>query len=97
LQEQLDDPAGHDVLLQASRCGVPICVMHGDRDDAVDLLAGKAITHKLNKPLIVLQDSNHVLNLSNPSNIDGPRSVPLLKAIDEIVRFIGQHNDRGSG
>lgn len=97
LQEQLDDPQGHDVLLQASRCTVPICVMHGDRDDAVELEAGKAIAYKLNKPLIVLQDSNHVLNMSNPSNTDGPRSVPFLKATDEIVRFIGQHTDHAIG
>lgn len=93
LQEQLDEPNAHDVPLQASRCGVPICVMHGDNDDAVDISAGEAITHKLNPPLFVLPGSNHVLNMPNPSDREAPRSLPFLKAIDEINRFIGQHSD----
>lgn len=97
LQEQLDDPQAHDVLLQASRCGVRVCVMHGDRDDAVDISAGQAIAYKLNTPLIVLQDSNHVLNMPNPSNIDTPRTIPLLKAIDEITRLMGQKTDHAIG
>lgn len=93
LQEQLDDPEAHDVLLQASRCGVPVCVMHGDADDSVKICAGEAIAYKLNTPLIVLHESNHVLNTANPGNIDDPRSVCLLKAYDEITRFISQHTD----
>lgn len=97
LQEQLNEPDAHDVLLQASRCGVPICVMHGDNDDAVDIGAGEAITHKLNTPLFVLPGSNHVLNMPNPSDREAPRSLPFLKAIDEINRFIGQYSDSTVG
>ena len=88
LQEQIDDPEAHDVLLQASRCEVPVLVMHGDSDDAVDIAAGQAIAHKLNTPLFVLRGSNHVLNMSNPSDVKGERSPVLLKATDEITRFI---------
>ncbi len=97
LQEQLDKPEAHDVLLQASKSGVPVCVMHGDADDAVEICAGEAIAYKLNMPLIVLQSSNHVLNMPNPANLDDPRSVPLLKATAEIVRFIGQYANQPDG
>lgn len=89
LQEQLDDPEAHAVLLQASRCEVPVRVLHGDADDAVDISAGQAIAHKLSTPLIVLKDSNHVLNMPNPSPPDAERSKVMLKTVDEITRLMG--------
>jgi alpha-beta hydrolase superfamily lysophospholipase len=91
LREQLDAPEDHDVLLQASRCGLPACVLHGSADDAVDFSAGEAIAHKLNVPLILLEKANHVLNMSNPSAMNAPRSESLLKTGDAIARFIHQH------
>lgn len=91
LREQIDSPTDHDVLVQTSRCNFPICVMHGDADDAVEIDAGLAIAHKLQNPLIVLEGANHVLNMPNPSNISTPRSEPLLKATDEMTRFIHEH------
>lgn len=97
LREQMQHPEAHDVLLQTSQCGVPVCVMHGDADDAVDISAGVAIANRANTPLIVLEDSNHVLNMPNPGNLSGPRSVPFLKAVDEMTRFIGQQINLSSG
>lgn len=94
LREQLDAPDDHDVLLQASRCGCPACILHGDADDAVPIDAGLAIAHKLNTPLFVLKNANHVLNMPNPSAIDATRSEPLLKTEGEIVRFITKHATR---
>jgi pimeloyl-ACP methyl ester carboxylesterase len=91
LREQLDAPEDHDVLLQASRCGLPSCILHGDADDAVDIDAGLAIAHKLNTPLIVLEKANHVLNMANPSDLNAPRSEPLLKSTAAIARFIREH------
>ena len=88
LQEQIDEPEAHDVLLQASRCSVPVLVMHGDADEAVNIESGQAIAYKLNTPLCVLPGSNHVLNMVNPSELSGERSPVLLKATDEITRFI---------
>lgn len=91
LREQLEEPEAHDVLLQASRCNIPACVLHADADDAVSMDAGLAIAHKLNTPLIVLEQSNHVLNMPNPSEMSATRSASLLKTGDEIARFIVQH------
>ncbi len=94
LREQLDTPDDHNVLLQASRCGCPACILHGNADDAVHINAGLAIAHKLNTPLFVLKNANHVLNMPNPSAIDATRSEPLLKTEGEIVRFITKHATR---
>ncbi|MEZ6163365.1 MAG: alpha/beta hydrolase [Phycisphaerales bacterium] len=91
LREQLASPEDHDVLLQGSRCGLPACILHGDADDAVEISAGEAIAHKLNTPLIVLKNANHVLNMPNPSEIRATRSPTLLKTTDEIARFIHEH------
>lgn len=91
LREQLELPEDHDVLLQGSRCGIPACILHGVADDAVTMDAGLAIAHKLNTPLIELENANHVLNMLNPSDVNGPRSEPLLKSTDAIARFIAQH------
>lgn len=91
LREQIESTEDHDVLGQASRCGLPACVLHGDADDAVPMDAGLAIAHKLHTPLIVLKGSNHVLNMPNPSAKSAPRSEPLLKTVDQIARFIEQH------
>lgn len=94
LRAQLKAPKEHDVKLQASRCEVPVCIMHGDADDAVDIDAGLAIAHKLETPLFVLKNANHVLNMPNPSATDATRSEPLLETEGEIVRFIGMHSTR---
>ncbi len=91
LREQMESTVDHDVLGQASRCGLAACVLHGDADDAVAMDAGLAIAHKLNTPLIVLEGSNHVLNMPNPSAKSATRSEALLKTGDEIARFIEQH------
>lgn len=91
LREQMESTVDHDVLEQASRCGLAACVLHGDADDAVAMDAGLAIAHKLNTPLIVLEGSNHVLNMPNPSAKSATRSEALLKTGDEIARFIEQH------
>ena len=89
LSEQLDDPDGHDVLLQASKIACPVCVIHGNEDQAVDHKAGVEISNACGCELITLNRGNHVLNMANPSDIDGVRSEQLLKTTMIITRFIG--------
>ena len=89
LSEQLDDPDAHDVLLQASKIACPVCVIHGDDDQAVDHKAGEEISNACGCELITLNGGNHVLNMPNPSLFDGVRSEQLLKTTMIITRFIG--------
>lgn len=91
LQEQLDAPEDHDVLLHASRCGVPALVLHGDADDAVPMDAGLAIAHKLGVEPVLLPGGNHVLNMPNPSGIGGERSPVYVQSEDAIARLITEY------
>lgn len=91
LSEQLDEPEAHDVLLQASKIACPVCVIHGDDDQAVDPSAGKEIARECNTDLNLLKSGNHVLNMPNPSSVDCERSAQLLEATSTITRFIGNH------
>ncbi|MBL4869437.1 MAG: alpha/beta fold hydrolase [Robiginitomaculum sp.] len=91
LSEQLDNPDAHDVILQAAKIACPVCVIHGDDDQAVDLSAGKAIAQACKTDLNTLEKGNHVLNMPNPSELDTKRSVQLLKTTGIIVRFIAKH------
>ncbi len=88
LIEQLDDPQGHDVLLQASKIECPVCVIHSSDDQAVDPSAGRAIAKACKTELICLEGGNHVLNMPNPSSVDTERSTQLLKVTDAITRLI---------
>ena len=92
LREQLDDPEGHDVLLQASKIACPVCVIHGDDDQAVDPSAGRNIANVCKGELVSIEGGNHVLNMPNPGRVDSERSTQLLKATDTITRFIAKHS-----
>lgn len=96
LREQLEDPSGHDVLLQASKIISPVCVIHSEDDQAVDLSAGQAIAHATKSELVSLKMGNHVLNMPNPSGLDCVRSAQLLKTTDTITRFISKHKGSSS-
>jgi len=96
LGEQHADPDRHDVLLAASNIRVPVCVMHADRDDAVDDQAGLAIANAIGCAPVSLEGGNHVLNMPNPSELDTPRSEPFLKALDTISRFISKQSGADS-
>jgi len=91
LQEQLDDPEGHDVLLQASRIACPVCVIHGDSDQAVDPSAGESIAKACGTDRVLIAGANHVLNMPNPSSVEDERSAPLTAATETIAEFIGSH------
>lgn len=91
LSEQLDDPDGHDVLLQASKIACPVCVIHGEQDEAVDLSAGRAIANACNTDVKVLDSGNHVLNMPNPSSIEMDRSPQLVETTTSITRFIAKY------
>lgn len=91
IQEQREHPQDHDLLMQTSRIRGPVCVIQGDRDDAVDLEAGEAIARATQTPLIVLEGGDHVLNMPNPATPETPKSVQLLKAEDTITRLITKH------
>jgi len=86
LQEQLDDPAGHDLLAQASRVDVPVVLVHGLADDAVEVSSARDIASalKADVALCVLDDANHVFNVPNPFPVQGDPS-PSLEEMGRIL------------
>ena len=92
VQEQLDDPDGHDVLLQARAVRVPVAVVHGMADDAVPKGAARELCSALGDraSLHLLEGANHVFNVANPFSIeeDEPSS-QLLEVGSITARFAG--------
>jgi len=94
LQEQLDDPVGHDVLRVCKDIECPVLVMHGDRDEAVDISAGRAIAGAVEEDLCVISGANHVLNMANPAPEDGTISPQLGEAVENIASFVITNRSR---
>jgi len=90
LLEQLDDPAGHDILALAAKIPCPVCVIHGQEDQAVDPSAAQAIAKACATEPVIIAGGNHVLNMPNPSGVDDERSAQFVEALDAITRFIDQ-------
>ncbi len=88
LQEQLDDPASHDVLALCARITPPILVMHGDDDQAVPIQSGYNIAKIAHQNLCVIAGSNHVLNTPNPADPSVEPSSQLKFAFTNIKKFL---------
>ncbi|MDG1899961.1 MAG: hypothetical protein P8I74_08870 [Phycisphaerales bacterium] len=86
LQEQLDDPEGHDLLRQVGRIDVPVQLVHGLEDDAVPVESVRKIASAL--PSVhgvhVLDGANHVFNTPNPFPVDAEPS-DCLAEVGQIL------------
>lgn len=95
LQDQLDDPSGHDLLRQVQAVTVPITVIHGTDDDAVDVSAADEISLAAGGcPVHRILGSNHVFNTPNPSAIDHDPSDALRQVgvhLIEAASCLGGH------
>ncbi|MBL4592171.1 MAG: alpha/beta hydrolase [Phycisphaerales bacterium] len=88
LSEQLDDPDSHDVLGLCSAIGVPMLVLHGEKDDAVSIESGHHIAQVAQKKLCIIAGSNHVLNTANPAVLDAEASGQLKFVLANIQEFL---------
>ena len=89
LQEQLDDPEGHDPLRQAGRVRVPVLVVHGMADDAVPVESAHQLVGALGDlaTLRIIEGGNHVFNVPNPFPMEHGEPSPQL---DEVARSLVQ-------
>lgn len=90
LQEQRDDPAGHDLLRQVESIRCPVGLIHGADDptvppsDAVTIAQanpGKVRVH-------VVGDGDHVFNTPNPFPADGEPSPQLAEVLAASTEWI---------
>jgi pimeloyl-ACP methyl ester carboxylesterase len=88
LDEQMADPARHDLLGLAKHISCPVLVAHGDADETVppssahDIVAACPGGHAL-----VIEGANHVLNAPNPMSVGTNAPAPLARFTHEAIRF----------
>jgi pimeloyl-ACP methyl ester carboxylesterase len=89
LQEQMDDPGGHDLLGQVARINCPILVIHGERDPTVPLQAAHDIANAAGSRgrLMIVPGGDHVFNTPNPMPDDQAASPQLQTVIDTTLQF----------
>lgn len=89
LEEQLNDPAGHDVLAMVKRIKCPMSFIHGTDDSSVPVgdvdLLGEAAG--ANGRVVKIAGGDHVFNVKNPLERDQASSAQLQTLIDETGGF----------
>ncbi|MDP7029847.1 MAG: hypothetical protein QF733_06475 [Phycisphaerales bacterium] len=90
LQEQLDDPEGHDLLAQVARIERPFGLIHGAVDPTVH--ASDAVTLAQANParsrVRLIEDADHVFNTPNPFPADAAASPQLQEVFDTASEWI---------
>lgn len=90
LEEQMTQPAEHDVLGCASRIECPVLLVHGDSDPTVPVSCAHAVAHNITRSeLCVIEGGNHVFNMPNPPD-NTPMSEQFEKVLDAVSGFISQ-------
>ena len=89
LVEQLDDPAGHDLLALVRRINCPLLVIHGEDDPTVPVDAAEQIGRAAQSEATVLRiaGGDHVYNTPNPLPADAPSSSQFQQLLDAMVKF----------
>lgn len=92
LQEQLDDPAAHDVLAHAAALRVPLLILHGDADSTVSVVSARHIAEACGSRcrIVLIAGGDHVLNTPNPAESAAP-GPQLMHAIREIMGFLHEN------
>jgi len=88
LQEQLDDPAAHDVLKLCTTLRCPSLIMQGTDDPGIDIPTGQRIADAIGTDLHKIKGANHVLNMPNPAPIDGDMSPQLREVYEQTYKFV---------
>ncbi|MHC5002083.1 MAG: alpha/beta hydrolase [Planctomycetota bacterium] len=88
LQEQLDDPASHDVVSLVGRIRRPILVVHGEVDPTVPAEAAAILGDAATEArVVVVPGGDHVFNTPNPMPPDADPSPQLAALLRETTSF----------
>lgn len=88
LQEQIDDPAGHDLPAMTSRIRVPLLIMHGTDDPTVPVSCAAALGEAARSATVMrIAGGDHVFNTPNPLPDDAPSSPQLEELLNAICEF----------
>lgn len=89
LQEQLDDPAGHDLLALAAHVTCPVLIVHGADDPSVPKACAEELSEALpgSSKVVIVPGADHVFKTTNPLPQDAPMSDQLSALIQSTVAF----------
>lgn len=97
LQDQLDDPAWHDLISRVASISCPMLFVHGQDDptvsaaDALELAnAARAGEMRPSVKTRLILGANHVFNAPNPLPEGAPLPETLVSLIDGAVRFCAE-------
>lgn len=90
LEDQIADPAGHDVLALAGRVGVPLLAVHGSADESVPVASVHQIVAAAGPEAraVILDACNHVFCMLNPPDRAKPESIPFREMATAVERFV---------
>ena len=88
LQEQIDEPASHDLIAQVRRIQCPMLVIHGDRDPTVPVQCAHDIANANRLSSIrIIPNADHVFNTPNPMPEDAAPSPQLAALLSASLEF----------
>lgn len=91
LQEQLDDPEGHDLLTIVGKIACPLLIVHGDADPTVPASCADEIAAAApNAETLIIKGADHVYNTANPMPDDARASKQLQQLLDAMAGFAGR-------
>ncbi|MBT6269286.1 MAG: hypothetical protein HOI88_02925 [Phycisphaerae bacterium] len=89
LQEQLDDPEGHDLLALLKTNKNNVLLIHGEEDPTVPVAAAHAIHAVLPASTMKpIPGGDHVFNTQNPFPVDDAPSVQLQEVWNAIANWL---------
>ncbi|MDY7108354.1 MAG: hypothetical protein SYC29_06925 [Planctomycetota bacterium] len=89
LQEQIDDPAGHDLPDLASRIHCATLIIHGSDDPTVPVACAEELRVALGERSneLIIEGGDHVFNTPNPMPEDATPGPQLQELLDATVHF----------
>lgn len=89
LQEQIDNPASHDVPAMVRRIRCPMLVVHGDSDSTVPVAEARAIANAAGERtrIEIIPGGDHVFNVPNPLPIEAPISPQFAQLSESLIAF----------
>jgi pimeloyl-ACP methyl ester carboxylesterase len=97
LEDQIADPAGHDLLARAGDVRVPVVAIHGDADPSVPpASASRIAAAAAGGRAVLVPGTNHIFELPNPPVRGGPETPGFVAMADAVQAIVGEVADNQS-
>lgn len=98
LEDQIADPAGHDLPARTADIRVPVVAVHGSEDPSVAVeCAARIAAAARDGRSVLIPGTNHVFDMPNPPVAGGSESAGLVGVVNAIASLLGQVTDNNIG